>query len=640
MTTATKTNRKEEELTVLKGMSAAISRTMAVIEFDLDGTIQTANDNFLAAVGYRLDEIQGQHHSMFVEEAYRTSPEYQQFWPELASGQAKSARYKRVGNHGKEIWIQASYNPVLDEDGKPFKVVKFATDITDTVMRNADFRGQIDAIGKAMAVIEFDLDGTIRTANENFVGAVGYRLDEIQGQHHSIFVDPSYRNSTEYRQFWQDLANGQHKSGEYQRFGKGGTEIWIQASYNPIFDANGKPFKVVKFATDITEAVRQRQVNTRYASMVDGMPIATMFADKDLVIQYVNTESVERLRGLQKHLPVPVDQLVGTCIDVFHKDPSHQRHMLADPTNLPHRAKINVGPEILDLLVSPVFDPEGTHLGSMVTWSVITDQVRLENDIGESATTLSASSEEMTATSQQMAANAEETATQASTVSAAAEEVSNNIQTVATGAEELDASIKEIAKSASEAAQVATRAVEVANATNVTVNKLGDSSAEIGQVIKVITSIAQQTNLLALNATIEAARAGEAGKGFAVVANEVKELAKQTAKATEEIGQKIGAIQSDTDGAVEAIREITTVIERINDIQATIASAVEEQTATTNEIGRNISEAAKGSGEIAETITGVADAAQNVSRGAIDTQKASSELSELAARLQDLIQHD
>ncbi len=261
----------------------------------------------------------------------------------------------------------------------------------------------------------------------------------------------------------------------------------------------------------------------------------------------------------------------------------------------------------------------------------------LINEVAQNASMLASSSEELSSVSQQMSANAEETATQANVVSAASEQVSKNVSVVATGSEEMLASIREIAKSANEAARVARNAVKVADTTNQTVAKLGESSVQIGKVIKVITSIAQQTNLLALNATIEAARAGEAGKGFAVVANEVKELAKETAKATEEIGQKIDAIQGDTQGAVKAIEEIGTIINQINDISNTIASAVEEQTATTNEIGRNVTEAAKGTGEIARNITGVAKAAEDTTGGANDTLKAAQSLSQMATQLQQLM---
>lgn len=257
--------------------------------------------------------------------------------------------------------------------------------------------------------------------------------------------------------------------------------------------------------------------------------------------------------------------------------------------------------------------------------------------MADNAQVVASSSEELSSTSQQMSANAEETSLQANVVSTAGEQVNRNLQTVATGSEEMNISIKEIAKNATEAAKVATEAVRVAETTNATVGKLGESSAEIGQVIKVITSIAQQTNLLALNATIEAARAGEAGKGFAVVANEVKELAKQTAKATEDISLKIEAIQGDTQNAVQAIGTISSVIVQINDISNTIATAVEEQNATTNEMSRNVTEAARGASEISKNIAGVAEAAQSTSHGAGDSQKAAAQLAHMSTELRQLV---
>ena len=514
-----------------------------------------------------------------------------------------------------------------------------------------DLRGQIAAINRVQAVIEFELDGTIITANDNFLKTLGYSLDEIQGQHHSLFVEPAYKASAEYKQFWRDLGDGKFQSAEYKRIGKGGKEVWIQASYNPIFDESGQPVKVVKFATDITASVKERAINERYAGMVDNSPINIMFADRDLKIQYLNPSSIKTLRTLEKLLPVPADKMIGQNIDIFHKNPSHQRNLLSDPKNLPRTAHISVGPETLDLLVSPIYDKNQNFLGSMATWSVITErlaQEKREKDLTEgmkvtiatvstNAQALSSAAEELTAVSQQMSSNSEETAAQSNVVASAAEQVSKNVATVATSAEEMSASVKEIAKNANDAARVATEAVVVASNTNKTIAKLGESSIEIGKVIKVITSIAQQTNLLALNATIEAARAGEAGKGFAVVANEVKELAKQTASATEEISQKIEAIQADTKGAVTAIDQISKVIGQINDISSTIASAVEEQSATTNEIARNANEAAKGSTEISKNIANVGIAAKNTTEGANNTLSAATELSKLAADLKSVV---
>jgi methyl-accepting chemotaxis protein len=251
------------------GMIAAIGRAQAVIAFKLDGTIITANENFLKTLGYSLGEIQGKHHSMFVEPAMRDSAAYREFWASLGRGEYQAAEYKRIGKGGKEVWILASYNPILDEKGKPFKVAKFATDVTEQKLRTADLAGQIAAIGKSQAVIEFKMDGSVLTANENFLKALGYSLGEIQGKQHSMFVDAADRDSVAYREFWANLNAGRYQAGEFKRIGKGGREVWIQASYNPILDLNGKPFKVVKYATDTTAQVIARMKSDNVRGMMD-----------------------------------------------------------------------------------------------------------------------------------------------------------------------------------------------------------------------------------------------------------------------------------------------------------------------------------------------------------------------------------
>ena len=261
-----------QDLAALKGTVDALNRSQAVIEFTPDGTIVTANENFLGAVGYTLDEIKGKHHSMFVEPSYGNSAEYKKFWEDLGNGEFQADEYKRIGKGGKEIWIQATYNPIFDAAGNVSKVIKFATDVTAQKLINADFEGQIAAIHKSQAVIEFKMDGTIITANDLFCGVMGYSLDEIQGKHHSMFAEPEFASSPEYKGFWEALNRGEFQAAEYKRIGKGGKEVWIQASYNPILDLNGEPAKVVKFATDITEEVKKR--------------------DKDAIIQSIDTDLI------------------------------------------------------------------------------------------------------------------------------------------------------------------------------------------------------------------------------------------------------------------------------------------------------------------------------------------------------------
>lgn len=389
---------------------------------------------------------------------------------------------------------------------------------------------------------------------------------------------------------------------------------------------------------EISEKKAAEDAAAKAQNMVDLSPINTMLASPDGILMYMNENSSKTLKTMEQYLPAKVEKLVGESIDWFHKNPAGPKRIIGDPRNLPHKAIIQVGPEKLDLLVSAIYDNSDNYLGAMVNWSVVTVKQKLVGDLSEASNMLATASEELLAVSNTMSANAEETSAQANTASVASEEINAGIQTVATNMEEMTASIKEITKNTNESSSKSNQAMSMATEANQIIQALGESSLDIGNVIKVITSIAQQTNLLALNATIEAARAGEAGKGFAVVANEVKELAKQTATATEDISRKIEAIQGDSQTAVTSIGSVTEAIAQLNSIASNIASAMEEQAATTNEVARVVTESSTGVQQISENIQQVSEAAEQTGKGTTDMQSAAQNLSELANQLTALIE--
>lgn len=368
----------------MRSQLAAIDRSQAIIEFSLDGTVITANDNFLNVLGYTLDEIRGKHHSMFVDAAERGGAEYRSFWDRLARGEFQSAEYKRIGKGGKEVWIQATYNPVFDGSGKPVKVIKFATDVTIQKARAAEFESQIEAIHRSQAVIEFALDGRILSANKNFLSLLGYSMEEIKGQHHSIFVYPAERVGPEYQMFWQKLGRGEFDSGEYKRMAKGGRELWIQATYNPICDQSGKPVKVVKFAMDATAQKKAAVESLRVHMALDNVTTNVMIADADRNIVFMNKGVTQTLANaeadLRKVMPgFTVSKLIGSNIDQFHKNPAHQKQMLSTFTSN-HRVQITVGSRTFALSANPVFNDAGTRIGSVVEWNDRTAEVAMEKE--------------------------------------------------------------------------------------------------------------------------------------------------------------------------------------------------------------------------------------------------------------------
>jgi methyl-accepting chemotaxis protein len=546
-----------------KALADALGRSQAVIEFDLDGTIRTANDNFLKALGYALGEIQGKHHSMFVAPSERDSAAYRDFWAALKRGEYQAAEYKRIGKGGKEVWIQATYNPVLGADGKPFKVVKFATDITARKIQSMEDAGQIAAVSRAQAVIAFEMDGTIVTANDNFLKALGYTLSEIQGKHHSMFVEQDERGSAAYREFWAKLNRGENQSAEYKRIGKGGREVWILASYNPVLDENGKPFRVVKFATDVTS---QRLSTADLAGQISaiGKSQAVIEFNMDGTIIGANQNflktvgySLDEIRGRHHSMFVDPAERDGAAYREFWSALNRGEYQAAEYKRIGKNAR-----EVwIQASYNPILDLNGKPFKVVKYATDTTAQVlvRMGN-----------------------------------------ERVRGMMETVAAGAEELNASVREISEAMTKSRETASTAVGRVEAADAQAKRLNEAAQSMSGIVELIGNITGQINLLALNATIESARAGEAGRGFAVVASEVKNLATQAKQATDKIGQEISNLNGISGDVVSALDSIKLAIQGVSEYVTATAAAVEEQSTVTSEMSSSMQRAAAEAKAIAQ----------------------------------------
>jgi methyl-accepting chemotaxis protein len=575
------------------GQVDAMSKSQAVISFDMDGTIRNANDAFLDAMGYSLSEVKGQHHSIFVESGYGRTPAYKDFWAKLNRGEFISEEFKRIGKAGNEVWIQASYNPILDLNGNPYKVVKFASVVTEQKMMNANFEGQLEAIGKSNAVIEFNMDGTIITANDNFLGALGgYTQSEVEGKHHRIFVDSATAQSADYADFWRKLNDGQFFVGTYTRISKQGKDVYIQASYNPIMDLNGKPFKVVKYALDMTEVI----------TAIKGM------ADGDLT--YRCDTSVDN-GGLTAEVNKALEKLTSVLSNI-----SEASDVVAQSS---------------DLLQKKTDD--------------------MKRNTAEVATAIS----QMAKGAQDQASRTDESSKMIDHVMTSSNDMEEKSNVINKAAEKGLESSNEGMKTLKVLVENMTGIKDSASVTSDSIGVLTERTEEIGRTLKVITDIASQTNLLALNAAIEAARAGDAGRGFAVVAEEIRKLAEDSRQSAVEIEKIIGDVQKDTQSAGKAITTMESSVKEGNkssveaelifkeiadSTEQTFGASKEIQTATTSQkesigsVVKNFEQIVVVSEETAAGTQQVASSSQEMSAGMEEIAKAGDELSAVAAELQ------
>lgn len=636
----------------------AIKKAQAVIEFSMDGTILNANENFLANMGYSLAEIKGQHHRMFLEKDYSFSEDYKQFWAKLNRGEYQTAEYKRIGKGGKEIWLQATYNPILDLTGKPFKVIKFATVVTEQKLKNLEYEGQIAAINKAQAVIEFNMDGTVLTANENFLQNMGYTLGEIQGKHHRVFLENDTASKEDYRKFWESLNRGEFQSGEYKRIGKGAKQLWLQATYNPILDLSGKPFKVIKFATIVTE---QKLKNVEFEGQITAINKSQAIIEFRMDGTILNANE-NFLSGMGYTLDEIKDKHHRLFVEPSYADSEEYKKFWASLNRGEYQAaeykRLGKGrKEIwLQATYSPILDLNNRPYKIIKFATVITEQkilanetarivadlipalaalekgdltqgisshyeggfARLKDSFNNTLETLKGIIDEVSSSTEAVVSAAEEVSSTAQSLSQSSSEQAASVEETSASLEQMNSNINQNADNAKQTNAIATKAAKDAVQGGASVLETVNAMKQIAQKIGIVEDIAYQTNLLALNAAIEAARAGEHGKGFAVVASEVRKLAERSQVAANEISDLATSSVQIAEATGKLISDIVPSINKTADLVQEIAASSSEQASGVGQINKAISQLdsvtqqnASASEELASTseeLTGQAEA--------------------------------